>query len=113
VLDDLISFIFLQLEHLFEGDRTMIGWEISHLPSPIPLDSVHLQLHRGTPGCVFLHLSKGAGLAVIVRQVQLRLHVVRYKSSYRLLAEDVLHGAIPQRLAIVVSIVVHIDAIML
>ena len=113
MLDGLTGFIFLQLEHPFEGDRTVIGWEISQLPSPIPLDSVHLQLHRGTTGCVFLHLSEGAGLAIIVRQVQLRLQVVRYKSSYRLLAEDVLHGAIPQRLAIVVSIVVRIDAIML
>jgi hypothetical protein len=43
-------------------------------------------------------------LTVVLCQVQLHLEVVRYKSRYRLLAEDVLHGAVPQRLADVVRV---------
>ena len=56
------------------------------------------------PCCVFLCLSDGVGLAVIVRQVQLRLQVMQYKSRHQLLTKYVLHNAMPQRLAIVVRI---------
>jgi hypothetical protein len=36
--------------------------------------------------------------------MQLHLQGVRYKSRHRLLAEDVIHGAVPQRLAVVVRV---------
>jgi hypothetical protein len=70
------------------------GREISQLPSPIPLYDVHLELHRGTLGCICLHLYKGMRLAIIVCQVQLYLQGMWYKSRHRLLAENVLHGAV-------------------
>ena len=47
------------------------------------------------PCCVFLRLSDGVGLAVIVRQVQLRLQVMQYKSRHQLLTKYVIHNAMP------------------
>jgi hypothetical protein len=43
-------------------------------------------------------------LAIVVLQVQLYLQVVRYKSRYWLLAEDVLHGAVLRRFTVMVRV---------
>jgi hypothetical protein len=58
MLDDRTGFIFLQLEHPLEGDHAVASGEINQLPGLVPLDGVHLQLHRGAPGCVSLRLRK-------------------------------------------------------
>ena len=78
--------------------------EISKLPSAVLLNRIHLRLHRGTPCRVSLGLCERPRLAVVAREVQLRLQVVRHQSRHRLIAEKVLHRTVPQRLAVVVRV---------
>ena len=104
VLDDGAGFIPFQLEHPLKGDRAVTTREISKLPGAVLLNRVHLRLHRGTPCRVFLGLREGPRLAVVARKVQLCLQIVRHQSRHRLVAEKVLHRAIPHRLAVVVCV---------
>jgi hypothetical protein len=95
VLDHCPGLILLELVDLLKGDGAVAGRKISQLPCLVPLDRIHLLLHRDVPCRVSLRLSEGVGLAVLVRQVQLRLEVVHRHLRDRLIAEDVVHGAVP------------------
>jgi hypothetical protein len=94
VLDHHPDLILLELVDPLKGDGAVAGRKIRQLPRPVPFDRVHLLLHCGAPCRVSLHLSEGAGLAVLVRQVQLCLEVMHRHLRDRLIAEDVVHGAV-------------------
>jgi hypothetical protein len=82
--------------------------EISKLLGAIPLNCIHLPLHRGTPCRVSLGLCEGPRLSVIARKMQLHLQIVRGQSQYRLVTEKVLHRTIPQWL----TVMVRVDALL-
>ena len=104
VLDDGAGFSSLQLEHPLKGDRTVTAREVGKLPSVVLHNRIHLRLHRGTPCHVSLGLCERPRLTVVAREVQLCLQVVRHQTRRRLIAEKVLHRAVPQRLPVVVRV---------
>jgi hypothetical protein len=95
VLDHRPGLILLELVDPLKGDGAVADRKIRQHPCPVPLDRIHLLLHRGAPCRVSLRLSEGARLAVLMRQVQLCLEVVHRHLRDRLIAEDVVHGAVP------------------
>jgi hypothetical protein len=97
VLDHLPCLILLELEHRLQGDQAVVGCQVDELPRMVVLDGVHLLLHCGVPGRVTLSFDEGAGFPG-VRQVELGIDVVLHTSwHHRLVAEDVVDGAVAQR----------------
>jgi hypothetical protein len=104
VLDHLSGLVLLELEDPLERDDMVAGWKIGQLPRLVPLNGVHLHLHRSTPCCVPFRLGEGTRLTVVLCKVQLNVKVVLRQSRDRLLAEEVVHGTVAQRLAAVVGV---------
>jgi hypothetical protein len=102
VLDHRALLVLLELEHPLKSDGAVAAEQWHQLPSAVLLDGLKHLLHRRPPHWITLCLSI-SGRLTGVRQMKLGEEPL-YRVRRRLVSEDVCHGAVQERLVVVLVV---------